>query len=230
MLQGAAADCNSAGETHAWFDSRVAHHLSISTSPGCAAICVGMTRMLLLPLALLAAPAFAHDYAAGGLRIDHPHAFATPPGAPVAGGYMTIENGAAEDDRLMAIEVDPDVAGTVQLHEMTMDGDVMRMREVEGGIPLPTGETVALEPGGLHVMFLRLPQGFEDGTAFQATLMFEAAGEVEVTFQVERRGAARDRPGHAGHGDGMAGGAGTMDHLGDANGTDAAAGASGEDG
>ena len=202
-----------------------------------AAIWGGMARALLLPLALLAAPALAHDYTAGDLRIDHPHAFATPPSAPVAAGYMTVANQGEADDVLLAIRVDPAVAGTVQLHEMAAEGDVMRMRERADGIPLPAGETVALEPGGLHVMFMRLPQGFADGTEFPATLVFKGAGEVAVTFQVERRDGAADHSDHAGHGDGSADGSepmhgsgGTMDHGDGGNGTDAAAETGGADG
>ena len=192
-----------------------------------------MTRTLLIPLALLAAPAFAHDYAAGELRIDHPHAFATPPTAPVAGGYMTIENGGAENDRLVAVEVGSAVAGMVQLHEMAMEGDVMRMREREGGVPVPAGETVALAPGGLHVMFMRLPEGFAEGREFPATLLFERAGEVEVVFMVERRGATRDHVDHGAQGNGTsdaAEGAGTMDHDGAGHGTDGAHAAGDSDG
>ena len=180
-----------------------------------------MTR-LLLPLCLLAAPALAHDFAAGDLRIAHPYAFATPPGAPVAGGYMAIENIGATEDRLLGIRVDPSVAGAAVLHEMTMQGDVMRMREVERGLPLPAGATVALAPGGLHVMFTGLPDRFAEGEKVAATLSFERAGEVEVVFTVERRGAAPD---HAeGHG------GGTMDHGGAAHGTDGADGGAGGDG
>ena len=192
-----------------------------------------MARTLLLPLALLAAPALGHDYAAGELRIDHPHAFATPPTAPVAGGYMTIENGGTVDDRLIAIEVDPSVAGIAQIHEMAMEGDVMRMREREGGVPVPAGETVALAPGGLHVMFMRLPEGFAEGREFPATLLFEKAGEVEVVFTVERRRAARDHADHGGDGNGTSDAAevtGTMDHDGAAHGTDGTHGARDSDG
>ncbi|MDB2407892.1 copper chaperone PCu(A)C, partial [Jannaschia sp.] len=86
------------------------------------------------------------------------------------------------------VRVAPDVAGTVQLHEMSMSDGVMRMARRDGGIPIPAGETVTLEQGGLHVMFMRLPSGFAEGLAIPATLVFEQAGEIEVVFTVEARG------------------------------------------
>ena len=146
--------------------------------------------------AALAGPALAHDYALGGLTIDHPFAFATAPNAPVAGGYLRVRNAGDTDDVLLEAHTDPDFAGMVQLHEMSMADGVMRMTELAGGIPIPAGETVTLEQGGLHVMFLRLPAGLEEGQEIPATLVFERAGEVEVVFTVGPRGGA------AGHGEG----------------------------
>ncbi|MEM9797090.1 MAG: copper chaperone PCu(A)C [Pseudomonadota bacterium] len=140
----------------------------------------------------------AHEFTLGSLTIDHPFAFATPPAAPVAGGYMTIANDGPSDDVLLAVRVDPELAGMMQLHEMRMEGDIMRMSEIEGGIPIPAGETVKLEQGGLHVMFMRLPQGFEEGQEIPATLIFQQAGEVDVVFNVEARGAQEHD--HSGHG------------------------------
>jgi copper(I)-binding protein len=160
-------------------------------------------RTLALAAGLSLAPLAggAHEYTVGDLVIDHPHAFATPPNAPVAGGYLAITNTGGTDDVLTGLRTAPDHAGLVQLHEMTMEDGVMRMGEVAGGIPIPAGETVTLERGGLHVMFLRLPRGLEEGREIPATLVFEQAGEVEVVFTVEARGAARDHGAHgAGHG------------------------------
>lgn len=147
-------------------------------------------------LSALALPAAAHEYALGNLVIDHPYAFATAPAALVAGGYLSIVNGGETDDRLTAVRVAPEHAGLAQLHEMRMEGDVMRMEARDGGIPVPAGESVVLEPGGLHVMFMRLPRGLEVGAEIPATLVFERAGEVEIVFNVEARGGAA----HADHG------------------------------
>ena len=154
-----------------------------------------MKRILCLA-ALLGAPAAAHDYAAGPLAIAHPFAIETVINAPVGGGYMTITNAGTTDDRLLAVEVASDVAGLVQLHEMAMDGGVMRMGPLEDGVPVPAGETVTLAPGGLHVMFMDLRAGLDAGTEVPATLVFEAAGPVDVVFNVEPRGG---EDGHSGH-------------------------------
>ena len=154
-----------------------------------------MKRILFLA-ALLGAPAHAHDYATGALAIAHPYAIETVGNAPVGGGYMTISNTGPTDDRLIAVEVAPDLAGLVQLHEMSMDNGVMRMGPLEEGVPLPAGETVTLEPGGRHVMFMQLRTGLAAGTEIPATLVFEKASPVDVVFKVEPRGG---EDGHSGH-------------------------------
>uniref|UniRef100_UPI002811C9C4 copper chaperone PCu(A)C n=1 Tax=Jannaschia maritima TaxID=3032585 RepID=UPI002811C9C4 len=91
--------------------------------------------------------------------------------------------------------------GMVQLHRMEMEDGVMRMSEVPGGIPVPAGETVTLERGGLHVMFMQLEGPLTDGMTVPATLRFEKAGDVEVVFNVEPRGGSDEGHGdHGGHG------------------------------
>ncbi|MEM8822551.1 MAG: copper chaperone PCu(A)C [Pseudomonadota bacterium] len=144
---------------------------------------------LLFAAALWLAPvsALAHDYKAGGLVIGHPFITATAPNAPVAGGYMTITNEGA-DDVLLSASVPVDIAGMVQLHESSMADGVMRMQPVDGGIPIPSGETVVLESGGLHLMLMRLPEGLDEGDLVPATLTFRDAGEIHVVFLVEPRG------------------------------------------
>ena len=155
-------------------------------------------RRFILPAALLAAlPVWAHGYTVGDLSIDHPHVLATPSNAPVAGGYMEITNEGDADDTLVSVSVAPEVAGMMQLHAMAMEDGVMRMSEVDGGIPIPAGETVTLERGGLHVMFMQLPQGMEEGVEIPATLTFADAGEVEVVFTVESRETIEARTGEA---------------------------------
>ena len=131
----------------------------------------------------LAGAASAHDYKVGDLVIDHPVARATPANAPVAGGFMTITNNGSQDDRLIAAS--SAVAGKMEIHEMAMEGDVMKMREIEGGIVIPAGETVMLVPGGLHVMFMQLGAQLKEGETHEAVLTFEKAGDVTVTFNVE---------------------------------------------
>lgn len=143
---------------------------------------------LLLALQLLTAPAAAHDVAAAGLKIGHPFAIETPPGAMSGAGYLTITNEGADPDRLIAVRAD---FPRVTLHRTEIGADdIARMREADG-IPVAPGETVALEPGGGHIMFMGLDgDPLEVGDIIPATLVFEKAGEVPVEFWVEPRGAA----------------------------------------
>jgi Uncharacterized protein conserved in bacteria len=118
------------------------------------------------------------------------------PNAPAGGGFMTITNTGAEDDRLLSAA--SDAAAKVELHEMAMEGDVMKMRPMADGIVIPAGETVTLEPGGLHVMFMGLSAPFIEGETVTVTLTFEKAGAVEVELPVGGVSAAAAE-GHHGH-------------------------------
>ena len=143
------------------------------------------------------APAHAKAHEVGELTVERPQLREAPAGAPVAGGYLLVTNAGEEDDRLLAASTPR--AGEVQIHEMEMDGDVMRMREVEGGLTIPAGESVSLEPGGHHLMLMR-PEAMAAGETHDVTLTFERAGEVTVPFTVETLGAIRDglEPGEMG--------------------------------
>ncbi len=153
-----------------------------------------------LGLTLLAGPAFAHDFTLGDLVIDHPYARATPPNAPVSGGYMTIRNSGTQADRLVSATAS--FADKVEFHEMAMDGDVMKMRPLADGLEIPAGGEVILKPGGYHVMFMQLGQQLEAGEKVKATLTFQNAGAIEVEFDVEemKPGGAGGHDGHSGHG------------------------------
>jgi periplasmic copper chaperone A len=145
---------------------------------------------------LLAVPALAHDITHGPLELNAPFARATLPNAPVAGGFMTIVNTGSEDDRLVAAH--SEVARETQIHEMAMEGDVMKMRQLADGLQIPAGETVVLEPGGAHIMFMGLEAAFVEGETVPVTLQFEKAGEVVVDLHV-RAAAADSASDHAGH-------------------------------
>jgi copper(I)-binding protein len=123
----------------------------------------------------------------GPLRIEGPWARATPPAGQVGGAFVTLVNTGAAPDRLVSAA--SPVAGRIELHTHIKDGDVMRMREVEGGIPLPPGDTVKLQPGGFHIMLLGLKQGLAAGSSFPLTLTFEKAGSVQVDVPVEAMGS-----------------------------------------
>lgn len=143
--------------------------------------------LLAVALALSGSPAFAHEYKLGDLTIRHPWARATPPGAQVGVAYLTIANSGATPDRLIAIATP--VAGSAEVHEMSMSGDVMQMRRIEGGLEIPAGGEVVLAPSGLHVMLVKLSGSIKLGEPIKATLTFETAGAIEVELKVEKIGA-----------------------------------------
>ncbi|WP_422000820.1 copper chaperone PCu(A)C [Reyranella sp.] len=143
-------------------------------------------------LIVLAVPAWAKDYTLGSLKIHQPWTRATPPTAPAGGGFLTITNTGTTPDRLIAAQ--SPAANKVEIHEMTMDGSVMRMRELEKGLEIPPGATVALKPGGLHIMFMGLKAPFNRDKPVSATLVFEKAGKIDIELAVEPMGAAQ--PGH----------------------------------
>ncbi|MBU1304386.1 MAG: copper uptake system-associated protein [Alphaproteobacteria bacterium] len=139
---------------------------------------------------LLIAPAFAQDGEVhlGNLTISAPFSRATLPNAPVGGGFLSIENTGTDADRL--VSASSPAAGAVQIHEMAMQGDVMKMRELGEGLEIPAGQTVVLAPGGFHLMFMGLKQAFVEGETVPVTLVFEKAGTVDVELSVQ--GVAAD--------------------------------------
>ncbi len=149
-----------------------------------------MKRLALLSAALLAfamSSASAHDYTVGALKIDHPWSRATPKGATVAGGYMKITNTGTTPDRLVGGSTD--AAKKLELHEMRMDGNVMKMRELPNGLEIPAGATVELTPDSYHLMMTGISRQFQKGDRVKAALTFEKAGKVDVEFAVEAVGA-----------------------------------------
>lgn len=128
------------------------------------------------------------------IKIEGAYTRATVPGQKVAGGFMKIENKGAADQLVSASSP---VAGEVQLHEMAMDGNVMKMRQVKD-IALPAGGEVELKPGGLHLMFMNIKAPLTAGETVPVKLKFAKAGEVEVKMPVNAMG----NPG-VGHGGAM---------------------------
>jgi len=136
---------------------------------------------------LPALPAAAHDFEIGDLAIGHPWSRATPAGAKVAAGYMTIRNAGATADRLVSVTAE--IAGRAEIHEMAVDGNgVMTMRPLAAGIEIPAGGEVALKPGSFHLMFMELNQPAKEGAPFKGTVTFEKAGTLEIEFAVEKMG------------------------------------------
>lgn len=137
---------------------------------------------LLSALAMAASLSQANDTKVGGITIGHAFARSTVPGQKAGGAYLTLNNQGAAD-RLVGARTDR--AASVELHTMGMDGDVMRMREIDA-IDLPSGKVVELKSGGLHLMLMGLKEPLKVGERFPLTLKFEKAGEVKVDVSVER--------------------------------------------
>ena len=146
------------------------------------------TSLLVASLTVLAiATAHARDYKAGALDVADPWSRATPKGASVAAGYMKISNSSSAPDRL--ISGSSEAASTFEVHEMTMENGVAKMRPVKGGLEIKPGETVELKPGSFHVMFVGLKKPLANGDHIKATLVFEKAGTVNVEYDVRAMGA-----------------------------------------
>lgn len=141
--------------------------------------------------------AHAYDYKVGAIEIDRPWSRAVPKGATVAAGYVTIRNTGSEPDRLVSGSTP--VAGKFEIHEMSMDNGIMRMRPVPDGVVIKPGETVELKPQSFHIMMMGLKQPIVKGKAFKGSLVFEKAGAVDVDFTVEAVGATAPSGEHEMH-------------------------------
>lgn len=130
-----------------------------------------------------AAPVLAHDFTLGSLEIAHPWTRQTAPGQSNGGGFLVVTNKGRAADRLVGVA--SPAAGKVELHTMSMDGGVMRMRPVTGGLPIPAGGTLTLAPGGYHVMLIGLKAPLTLGAMVPLTLRFERAGAITVQLKVE---------------------------------------------
>ncbi|MFO1121391.1 MAG: copper chaperone PCu(A)C [Hyphomicrobiales bacterium] len=124
----------------------------------------------------------AHEIKIGDLVISHPWSRPSPAASDVAAGFMKITNNGTVDDRL--VKATASITDTVQLHDMKMVGDVMKMVELPDGIVIPAGQTVELKPKSLHVMFMDLKSAPVEGEEFKGTLTFEKAGTVDVDYEV----------------------------------------------
>jgi copper(I)-binding protein len=150
-----------------------------------------------LAATLFAVPARAEEVKAGDLVITQAWSRATPSGAKIAGGYLTIENKGATPDRLLGGS--GDIAGKVEVHEMTMNNGVMTMRPLDKGLAIEPGKTVKLAPGGYHLMIMDLKTPFKQGDKVPVTLQFEKAGKVTLSLDVQSVGAQAPAGGSGGH-------------------------------
>jgi copper(I)-binding protein len=151
-----------------------------------------MKRNTLLKALLISAVGFglagltqAQSAKVGSVQIENAYTRSTVPGQMAAGGFMKIENKGAVDQLISASSP---VAGEVQLHEMAMEGNVMKMRQVKE-VVVPAGGAVELKPGGMHLMFMNIKAPLTAGETVPVKLKFAKAGEVEVKMPVNAMGA-----------------------------------------
>jgi copper(I)-binding protein len=150
----------------------------------------------LVLMAVAGPPMRAEDAKAGDLVISQAWSRATPNGAKIGAGYFTIENKGATADKLVGVS--GDVSPRIEVHEMSMNNGVMKMRPVDGGLTIDPGKTVKLAPSGYHLMIMDLKSPLKQGDKLPLTLQFEKAGKVAVTLDVQGVGAQGP-----GAGDGM---------------------------
>jgi copper(I)-binding protein len=142
--------------------------------------------------ALFSPAVHADEVTIGNLVITQAWSRATPVGAPVAGGYLTIENKGSLPDRLLSGA--SDAARKVEIHEVAQDKGIMTMRPIEGGLFIEAGKTVKFEPGGRHLMFIGLAAPFREGEQVSVSLVFEQAGKITVPLAVRGIGARAPDP------------------------------------
>lgn len=144
-------------------------------------------RSSLIVLAFLAAPAWAQ------VSVEQPWSRATPPGAQVGVGFMTLRNAGGAADRLLGAS--SPLAGRVEMHVTRREGDVMKMRQVEA-LEIPPGGSFELKPGGAHLMLTGLERPLKQGERVPLTLRLEKGGELQVELEVQAMGAREPAHGH----------------------------------
>ena len=145
------------------------------------------TVLVVLAVWLTAAVAPAQEFRAGAITISKVWTREIPAGAKIGAGFMTITNTGKEPDTLIGGSIP--IAGKIEVHEMSMDRGMMKMRRLDPGLTIKPGQTVVLRPGSFHLMFLEVAQGPKRGAPVKGTLVFEKAGGIEVEYGVEPIGA-----------------------------------------
>jgi len=146
---------------------------------------------LILALAS-AGHAAAHSFVTGSLQIEHPSARPTPPGARTGAVYFVVYNNGSAGDRLVGAR--SPAAAAVELHTMSMDGTLMKMRAVTA-LDVPPKGKLTLGSGEAHIMLIDLKQPLREGDKVPLVLTFEKAGAVDLVADVEtpRDGASPHR-------------------------------------
>ena len=131
--------------------------------------------------------ASAHEIKIGNLVIHHPWIKQPPGSASVAGAYTTIDNNGSDDDTLVSVTVEG--VPMAMIHDMKMEGDVMKMSEMPDGLKIPAGKSVELKPKSYHIMLMDLKSAFMEGEEVKGSFTFAKAGKVDVDFEVVAPGA-----------------------------------------
>ena len=144
-------------------------------------------KYLLITICFFLTPnfAFSHDYYLGQLTIDHPYLILPMPGMKSASGYLIIKNKGNKSDVLYEIETL--FSEKIELHEMSMEGNIMKMKKINDGIEIPPGKEVILKPGGLHIMFKNLNKNLVVGEKEKAILKFKKTGKIIVNFEIQQK-------------------------------------------
>jgi copper(I)-binding protein len=142
-----------------------------------------MKRYLLHGAVLVAAIAVAAQAAPRSISIEKPWARETVEGQAAGGGFMTIVNNGQREDQL--VSASSPASHEVQIHTMSMDGGVMRMRQLTDGLSIPAKGKVELKPRGLHIMFIGLKKPLRPGTSVPVTLKFRHTGSMTAQFKVQ---------------------------------------------
>ena len=109
---------------------------------------------------------------------------AVPPSAKNSAAYMMLKNSMGKDVTL--VEVSTEVAKTVEIHEVVKSGGMMEMRPLKGGLTIPAGKSVMLQPGGFHIMMIDLTQKLMEGHKVSLTLKFSDGSQVKVSAPVKQ--------------------------------------------
>ncbi len=159
---------------------------------------LGLTLICLAgTLAASFAPAIGEPVTANHLKVSQAWSRATPGGVKIGVGYLQIHNTGRVTDRLVGGETA--IAQRIEIHETRLVGGIMRMRALPKGVTIGAGQTVTFKPGGLHLMLIGMARPLIKGQSFKATLKFEKAGPIEMTFHVAKMGARRPDGGHHHH-------------------------------
>jgi copper(I)-binding protein len=156
--------------------------------------CVRLVAFAFAAVFAMTATALSHEYVSGQIKVVHPWARATAPGATTGVGYMKIINQGATPIRLLGGSTP--AATAVEIHAMSMDGGVMRMRPVGEGLVVPARGQIELKPGSIHLMLIGLKHPLVEEDLEPLTLNFDGGVRVNIELYIESMGAASGGHGH----------------------------------